>query len=188
MPALRAGNAACYNASLMNELYTYTVPVFIKHLGGLRNILEKAKAHLAETKGDENALLADRLYPDMFPLTKQVQVACDNAKGCAARLSGTENPKMEDTEATIDELIARVDKTLAFVKSVPESAFAGAADRQVIISYMPDVYFTGFDYAREYALSNFFFHTVTAYDLLRKNGVPIGKADYINGLTLHPVK
>ena len=171
----------------MNELYTYTVPVFVKHLGGLRNILEKSKAHLAQTNGDEKALLADQLYPDMFPLTKQVQIACDNAKGCTARLSGTENPKMEDTEQTLDELIARIDKTLAFVKSVPEASFAGAADRKVSLPYFEGTYFTGFDYAREYAIPNFFFHTVTAYDLIRKNGVPIGKADYMNGLSLKPL-
>jgi hypothetical protein len=167
----------------MNDIYTYTVPVFVKQLSGLRNILEKAKAHLAETGGDEQALLADALYPDMFPLAKQVQVACDNAKGATARLSGTENPKMEDNERTIDELVARIDKTIAFVRSVPESAFAGAAERKVTLGYF-DGYFTGFDYAREYAIPNFFFHAVTAYGLIRKNGVPVGKADYTNGLPL----
>lgn len=166
----------------MNDIYTYTVPVFVKSLGGLKNVLTKAEA-FAKEKGTSDAdFLADRLAPDMFPLSQQVQIACDNAKGATARLSGTEAPKFEDSETTFAELQSRIDKTLAFVQSVPESAFASAADRQVVLPYFADKYLTGFDYAREYAIPNFFFHLVTAYALVRKSGAPIGKADYANGI------
>lgn len=166
----------------MNDIYTYTVPVFVKMLGGLKQVLTKAEAHMKETGMSEEAFLSDALAPDMFNLTKQVQVTCDNAKGAAARLSGTEIPKYDDTEKTFAELQARIDKTLAFVQSVPESAFANAASVKVVLPYWPDKQMTGFDYAREYALPNFFFHLVTAYGIVRKNGVAIGKADYITSL------
>jgi hypothetical protein len=164
----------------MTELYTYTVPIFIKSLGGLKAVLAKAEQHAKETGMSEADLLNDRLAPDMFPLVKQVQVACDNAKGATARLAATEAPKFEDTEQTFVELQARIDKTIDFVTSVPEGAFEGAETRQIILPYFTDKYMTGFDYVREYALPNFFFHLVTAYALVRKNGVAIGKADYAN--------
>jgi hypothetical protein len=165
----------------MNDIYTYTVPIFIKSLGGLKNVLAKAEAFAKEKGISEETFFADRLAPDMFPFVKQVQTACDNAKGATARLSGTEVPKFEDTEKTFEELYARIDKTLAFVQSVPESAFVGAAERKVILPFNKEKYLTGLDYAREYLLPNFFFHVVTAYGIIRKNGVAIGKSDYING-------
>lgn len=167
----------------MNDIYTYTVPVFIKSLGGLKNVLTKAQTSIKEADKDEAVLLADRLASDMFPLIKQVQVACDNAKGATARLSGTEVPTFSDTEQTIDELLARIDATIVFLQSVPESAFADAATRQIILPYYADKFMTGLDYAREYALPNFFFHVVTAYGIIRKNGVAIGKGDYLNNPT-----
>jgi hypothetical protein len=172
----------------MNDIYTYTVPIFIKALGGLKNVLVKAEAFAKEKGMADEQMLADRLAPDMFPLVKQVQSACDNAKGATARLSGTEAPKYEDNEKTFAELIARVDKTVAYVQSVPETAFSGAAERQVTLPYFKDKYLTGFDYAREYALPNFFFHLVTAYALIRKNGVAIGKADYANGINFRDLQ
>jgi hypothetical protein len=167
----------------MNDIYTFTVPVFVKSLGGLKTVLAKADAHAKEANMNEADFLADRLAPDMFPLAKQVQVACDNAKGATARLAGIEAPKYEDTEQTFAELQTRIDKTIEFVQSVPESAFADAGLRQIVLPYFPDKYMTGFDYAREYALPNFFFHVVTAYALVRKNGVAIGKSDYANDPT-----
>ena len=168
----------------MYNLYDFTVPVFIKHLGGLKNVLLKAQTFLREKGMSEGEFLASALAPDMFPLTRQVQVACDNAKGATGRLAGIEIPAKEDNEKTIDELIARIDWTLDFVKSVPASAFAGAEERQVTLPYFKGKYMTGFDYAREYAVPNFLFHVVTAYGLVRKAGVPIGKADYMNGYPL----
>ena len=167
----------------MNDIYTYSVPLFIKSLGGLKTVLTKAEAHAKEAGIAEADFLADRLAPDMFPLVKQVQVACDNAKGATARLAGVEAPKYEDTEATFAELQARIDKTLAFIQSVPEGAFEDAATRQIVLPYFPDKYMTGFDYLREYVLPNFFFHVVTAYAIVRKNGAPIGKADFANNPT-----
>lgn len=164
----------------MNDIYTFTVPVFVKSLGGLKGVLSKAEAFAKEMGMNEEDFLSDKLAPDMFPLVKQVQVACDNAKGATARLAGVEVPKFDDTEKTFAELQARIDKTLEFVQSVPESAFKNAAGRRVTLPYFKDKYITGFDYAREYAIPNFFFHLVTAYGLVRKNGVPIGKADYAN--------
>ncbi|MDE1944393.1 MAG: DUF1993 domain-containing protein [Patescibacteria group bacterium] len=167
-----------------HDLYAFTVPVFSKMLGGLKTVLEKAKAHGL----DEAALVNDRLAPDMFDFKKQVQSACDNAKGCAARLAGVEIPKYEDTETTLDELIARIDKTLAFLTTITEAQYASAqaAEVQVVLPYFKDQFMTGYDYAREYAIPNFFFHTAMAYALVRKAGVAIGKADYINGVPLQP--
>ncbi|HVZ75789.1 MAG TPA: DUF1993 domain-containing protein [Candidatus Paceibacterota bacterium] len=162
----------------MQSLYDFIVPVFIKSLGGLKTVLAKAKSHGL----DEAALLADRLAPDMFPFVKQVQTACDHAKGATARLAGIEPPKMEDTESTVDELLARIDKTIAFVESVSKESFEGAPERRVTLPYWKEKSMPGLDYARYYALPNFFFHVTIAYGLVRKNDVAIGKADYINGL------
>jgi len=167
----------------MNEIYHYTIPLFIKSLGGLQTVLVKAEDYAKEKGMREADLLDDRLAPDMFPLVKQVQVACDNAKGAAARLAGIDAPKYEDSETTFAELDARILKTIAFLNSISESAFADAATRKIILPYVPDKYMTGFDYAREYVLPNFFFHVVAAYAIVRKNGVPIGKADYANNPT-----
>jgi hypothetical protein len=166
--------------AIMHTTYDYTVPVFIKGLSGLKIILQKAQAHGL----DETTLLNDRLAPDMFPLVKQVQVACDGAKGASARLAGVEVPVFEDTEVTFAELFERIDKTIAFVQTISSDAFTDADTRQITLPYFPDKFLSGFDYAREYALPNFFFHIAMTYALIRKNGVAIGKADYINGLPL----
>jgi uncharacterized protein len=166
----------------MNEIYTYTVPLFIKSLGGLKAVLQKTEAFVKAQGMDEAEFLERRLWPDMFPFKKQVQIACDNAKLGTARLSGMEAPKMDDAEATFAELLARIDQTLAFLDAVPEASFAGAAERQVTLSYVPGKYLTGFDYTRTYLIPNFFFHTVTAYAIARTAGVPVGKGDYTNGI------
>ena len=171
----------------MNDIYTYTVPIFIKTLGGLKSVLVKAEAYAKEEGISEETLLADRLAPDMFPLIKQVQMSCDNAKNSTARLAGVEAPKYEDDEKTFAELLARVDKTITFIQSVPESSFTGAAERHITLPYYEGKYLTGFDYAREYALPNFFFHLVTSYALIRKNNVPIGKADYANNINFKAI-
>ena len=168
----------------MTSLYQLTVPLFVKHLKALDGILVKAQAHVKELGLDEAVLLAEQLAPDMFPLKKQIQVACDNAKGLAARLSGTENPVHADDEETFAQLRARIEKTLTFLAGISEESFAGAEERKIEISYFPGKYMTGFDYAREYALPNFFFHVVTAYDILRKERLVIGKTDYVGSLPL----
>jgi len=164
----------------MDSIYEFTVPVFIKMLGGLKGVLQKAKEH----GGDEAALLNDKLARDMFPLVKQVQSATDNAKGLVGRVTKVEAPKFEDTETTLAELDARIDKTIAFLQTVKEEDFVDAANAQVTLPWFPGKFMTGYDYAREYAIPNFFFHTATAYGIIRKNGVQIGKADYMNGIPL----
>lgn len=172
----------------MYTLHTFTVPVFIKTLTALDGILTKAEAFIAEKKIDESTLLNDRLAPDMFPFIKQIQIACDNAKGAAARLSGTENPSHADEEKTLTELHARIAKTLDFVKGITEASYEGAETRKITLPYFPGKYLTGFDYVREYVLPNFFFHVVTAYDILRKQGMELGKADYVGGLPFNELE
>lgn len=165
----------------MNPLmYDASVKVFDRSLSALAAILDKAVAH-AEAKGfDPAILLNDRLAPDMFTLTRQVQIACDTAKGAAARLAGIEVPKHEDTEATFPELKARIAKTLAFVDGIPAAAFSGSEDRTVVLQIRKqDVEFAGRTYLFEHALPNLFFHITTAYAILRHNGVSIGKGDYL---------
>ena len=173
------------------NLYTITVPPMMKALDALSKLMDKASAH-AETKATErhpasehlSSLLNDRLVFDQFNFTRQVQVACDNAKGGAARLAEIEIPKYEDDEKTIPELKARIEKTIAFLKSIAPEKITGKEGIKVSLPYFPIKYITGFEYATEYLLPNFYFHIVTAYSILRKNGVDIGKKDYINGLPL----
>lgn len=144
-------------------------------------ILDKALASAEARKIDPAVLLGSRLAPDMFPLVRQVQIACDFGKGPMARLAGIENPKHEDTETSIPELKARIAKVQAFIDSVPESAFAGAEERALKIPAGPEVVleFTGLDYLVGFAIPNLNFHLAMAYAILRHNGVPIGKRDYI---------
>lgn len=172
----------------MHTTYTLTVPLFTKLLGGLKNVLAKAEAHAKEAGIAEAAMLNDRLAPDMFPLVKQVQVACDNAKGAVARLCGKDNPKMDDTEQTFAELYERIDKTLAFVASASEADFAGAEERRITLPYFAGKYMTGSEYLLGYALPNFMFHITTAYGIVRKNGVQVGKADFMNGVPLRDLE
>ena len=164
----------------MNTYYNFTVPLFTKVLKALDGVMTKAEA----SGKDAQTLLSAQLAPDMFPFKKQVQIACDNAKGVSSRLAGVENPAHEDNEETFADLHARIAKTLEFISSIPESAFEGAAERQITLPYFPGKYMTGKDYLEQYALANFFFHVTTAYGILRKEGVEIGKADFIGGMPL----
>jgi hypothetical protein len=161
------------------SLYSVTIPVFKKGLLALSALLDKAAGH-----GDETELLAKRFAPDMFPLAKQIQVTCDQAKGFPFRLKGEEPPAIEDTETTFKELKERIAKTVAILDSVKPEDINGKEEAEVRIKYFPGKHFTGFHYAFEYAVPNFFFHMTTAYDLLREAGVTIGKADFIGGLSL----
>lgn len=173
------------------NLYTITIPVMTKALTALDKMLDKVAAH-AETKATERrpgavhaeALLNDRLIFDQFPFAAQVRIACDNAKGGAARLAEIEAPKFEDNEKTVAELKTRIEKTLAFLGTVKPEQLIGKEDIKISLPYFAGKYFTGFEYATEYLLPNFFFHVTTAYAILRKNGVDIGKADFIGGLPL----
>jgi uncharacterized protein len=166
---------------MSNPMYTASIPVFTQMLGGLKTVLAKAAAHAAAKNIDPNALLQARLYPDMFPLARQVQVACDFAKGPAARLAGVEVPAMADTETTFAQLETRIDAVLAFMATLNDAQFEQAATREIVTQAgtPKEKRFTGSSYLFNYGLPHFFFHTVTAYDILRHNGVEVGKKNYI---------
>ena len=162
------------------NLHAAATQTFLTSLNGLSQVLKKAEANAAERKIDPSVFLSARLAPDMFHLTRQVQIASDTAKGAVHRLAGLEIPKYEDNEATFAELQTRIEKTVALVKSIPEDAINGHEGRQITIRTSPtsEMSFAAQDYLLGYALPNFLFHVVTAYNILRENGVPLGKADY----------
>lgn len=163
---------------MATELYDLTVPVFTRALKALSGLLDKAVAHAGEAGAE--ALLSRRLIEDMHPLSKQVQIACDGAKLCVARLSGAEAPVHEDTETTVAELQARIASTLAFLASVPREAIDGQEERDVVLKFPGGEWpFKGQAYVIGFALPNFFFHLTTAYGLLRQAGVPLGKRDFL---------
>jgi hypothetical protein len=165
------------------SMYQASVPRFANTLRNLSAILDKAQAH-AETKKIEPLVFTQaRLAPDMFPLPRQVQIACDGAKGAVARLAGVDIPKHEDTEQTFAELKARIAKTVEFVQSLQPAQIDGSDDKEVVIKLRgQDVKFSGVQYLLGYAYPNFYFHVTTAYNILRHNGVEIGKRDYLGNI------
>ena len=162
------------------SMYLASVPPILRTLTNLRAILEKAASHAEAKKIDPSVLINARLYPDMFPLYHQVQIATDNAKGSVSRLAGVQPPKYEDNETTFAELVARLDKTIALLKTFKQEQIDGSEDKTITLA-MRDrtLTFKGMPYLLEYALPNIYFHVVTAYDILRHNGVEIGKQDYL---------
>ncbi len=173
------------------NLYTITLPVMIKSLKSLSAILDKAEAHAATRatayrppEEQMKALLNDRLVFDQFALVKQIQVSTDHAKNCAGRLAQIEIPIFEDNEKTVSELKERLARAITFLESIKPEQVIGKEGIQIQIPYFPGKYLTGFEYATEYALPNFYFHVTTAYSILRKNGVEIGKTDFTGGLPL----
>ena len=166
---------------MTNAIYTASLPVFKQMLGGLKTVLSKAEAHAVDKKIDPNALLQARLYPDMFPLLRQVQVASDFAKSVSARLAGVEVPKLADDEQSFADLQTRLDTVLAFIDSLDVALFDDAATREIVTQAgtPKEKRFTGQSYVLNYGLPHFFFHTTTAYAILRHNGVEVGKKDYI---------
>lgn len=157
-------------------LYDASAPVFVRALTNLSALMDKALAQ----GFDEAKLLEARLAPDMRPFPNQIQLASDSAKGAVARLTGTDNPSMADTETSFAELKARIDATVAFIHSVDRSAFEGGEDRDVVLKFPGgEQHFKGGAYLTGFALPNFFFHVTTAYALLRAAGVEIGKRDYL---------
>lgn len=165
------------------SMYQTSVPVFVRGLTNLKGILVKGAAHAAAKKIDEAVFLNARLFPDMLPFARQIHIASDFARGTVARLSGEEPPKWEDNEATFAELIARVDRTIAAVKGFTTAQVDGSETRSVTrqVRGEPKV-FTGINYLLQYSLPNFYFHTTTAYAILRSNGVEVGKGDFIGTL------
>jgi hypothetical protein len=161
-------------------MYDTLVPTANRMLGNLSNFLDKAESFAAAKKIDAAVLLNSRLAPDMFPLTRQVQIATDMTKGAAARLSGTEIPKYEDNETTIGELKARIAKTVTFVNGIDATKYSGSEDRDVTLQMRTgDRHFKGLDYLRDFVLPNVYFHVTSAYAILRHNGVELGKNDFI---------
>ena len=160
-----------------------SAPRFAQMLKNLSAILAKAQAHCEAKKIDPLALTSARLYPDMFPLSRQVQIACDSAKGAVARLAGVEIPKHEDTEKTFEELQTRIAKTLDFIGGVKPAQIDGSEEREIVLPARnrEPRRFKGEYYLKHWALPNFFFHITTAYMILRHNGVELGKADYLAG-------
>jgi uncharacterized protein len=162
------------------SMYQVSMPVFKRMLSNLAEILQKGALYAEAKKIDPAVLIASRLYPDMFALARQVQVATDTAKGCAARLAGKEIPKYEDNEATFPELIARVKKTVAFLDTFKPEQIDGTEDRSITLKLRSgDLTFTGISYLLHFAMPNFYFHVTTAYDILRHNGVEIGKMEFL---------
>jgi hypothetical protein len=162
------------------SMYQASAPRFINILGNLSNILDKAQAHVEAKKIDPSVLPAYRLFPDMLPMTSQVQIACDAAKGVMARLAGIENPVFEDTEKTLPDLKARVAKTIAFIQSVTPAQIDGTEDKDIVIKRgEKETHYKGMQFLLGHAVPNFYFHISTAYNILRHNGVEIGKRDYL---------
>lgn len=166
---------------MTSAIYTASIPVFTQMLGGLSGVLAKADAHVTAKKLDPNALLLARLFPDMFPLLRQVQVASDFAKSVSARLAGVDVPTLADDEQSFAELQARIAALLAFISSLDPELFAEAATREIITQAgtSKEKRFSGQSYLFNYGLPHFFFHTTAAYAVLRHNGVEVGKKDYI---------
>lgn len=164
-----------------------SLPAFEIGLNALSTVLDKGAAHMAAKKADSAVLLGWRLAPDMFPLMRQVQIACDQAKNGAARLAGVEPPKFEDNEATVDELKARIAKTVAFLKTLDMAAIDGSSEREITFPLGGGTkgQMVGADYLSHFVLPNFYFHLTTAYAIVRNCGADVGKRDFLGSF---PVK
>lgn len=161
-------------------MYAASTPAFRRMLDNLAAILNKAAAHADARKIDPAVLISARLFPDMLPLVKQVQIASDTAKGCIARLAGVDIPKFEDDEATFADLQARIAKTIAFIDSVQPGQVDGSESRDITLQIRDrTLELKGQDFLVNRALPNFYFHVTTAYAILRHNGIEIGKSDYL---------
>ena len=165
------------------SMYNVSIPVFTLTLTNLSAILDKAASYAETKKVDPKAMPQARLIADMLPLSAQIQIACDTAKGAAARLAGVDVPKHEDTEATLPELKARVAKTLDFIKTIKPEQVQGSETREIVLQFpQTTLKFTGINYLTNFVLPNFFFHVTMAYALLRKNGVDLGKRDFLGAI------
>jgi hypothetical protein len=162
------------------SMYDISVAAFSRTLQNLSGILDKAIAYAAAKKIEDKVLVEARLFPDMFALSRQVQIACDFAKGCAARLAGVEVPKYEDNESTLEELKARIAKTLAFIGTIKAQQLQGSDERTITHEIrVATLKMPGLQYVTTFVLPNFYFHATTVYALLRHNGLELGKRDFI---------
>jgi hypothetical protein len=161
-------------------MYQVSLPVFIKHLNGLAGCMKKAQALYAEKKYDEATLLSYRFYPDMFSFTRQIQAMTDHARNCTALLAGVEAPKFEDNEKSLAELTARVEKTVAFLNTVKPAQIDGTEEKAVTVKMRDrELNLKGQELLLNRSLPNFYFHATTAYDIMRHNGVELGKRDFM---------
>jgi len=162
------------------SMYQASVPRFVNMLTNLSAILDKAQAHVDAKKLDETALTGFRLFPDMLPMAKQVQIACDTAKGLVARLAGVEIPVYEDSEKTLADLKARIAKTIAFVQTFTPAQIDGTEDKDIVVKRgEKETRYKGMQFLLGHATPNLYFHITTTYNILRHNGVEIGKRDYL---------
>ena len=162
------------------SMYQASAPVLLRLLGSLRGCLEKGAAHAEAKKIDAGVFLTARLAPDMFALTRQVQIASDMAKSVMARLAGVEPPKYEDTEASFADLYARIDKTVAYVKTFKPAQIDGSEDRDIKLQMRTGpMEFKGINYLLHFVMPNFYFHCTMTYAILRHNGVELGKMDFL---------
>jgi hypothetical protein len=162
------------------SMHALSVGQFVPMLGNLSALLDKAVASAAARKFEPAVLAADRLAPDMLPFTRQVQLACDFAKNSTARLAGQDPPKFEDNETTFPELQARIRKTLDYLATVPPGAIDGSEERDIVVPLRDrKLEYKGLPFLQKWVLPNFYFHVVTAYAILRHNGVDVGKMDYL---------
>lgn len=165
------------------SMYEASIPVLTRMLANLSSLLKKAEANAAARGIDPKVFIDSRLAPDMYPLARQVQIASDMAKGCAARLAGVEVPSWADTETSFDELQARIAKTQEFLKGIDAAQLEGSETRTVVLKMRSgDISFSGRDYLLGFAMPNFYFHVTTAYAILRHNGVDVGKMDFLGGV------
>lgn len=164
----------------MLSMYDATIPPLKRTLTNLSTILKKGEAYAETKKIEHSVILNARLFPDMYPLTRQVQIATDMSKGAAARLAGVEIPKYEDNETTFAELQARIAKTIAFIDSIQPAQMEGSENRDVVITVRKtDLHFKGQTYLLDWVNPNVYFHVATAYNILRHNGVELGKLDFL---------
>lgn len=162
------------------SMYQASVPRFVNILGNLANILDKAQAHVDAKKLADATLTGYRLFPDMLPMATQVQIACDTAKGVVARLAGLEIPVFDDSEKTLADLKARVVKTIAFIQTVTPEQIDGTEDKDIVTKRgEKETHYKGVQFLLGHAVPNFYFHITTAYNILRHNGVEIGKRDFL---------
>jgi uncharacterized protein len=162
------------------DMYQASIPVFVRMLGNLSSMLNIAVKNAEARKIDPAVFINSRLAPDMYPLSRQIQIATDMAKGCAARLAGIEVPSYEDNESTFDELQARIAKTIDFLQSVSADQVNGSEEKTVTLKLRNrDINFVGQPYLLHFVLPNFYFHLTAAYAILRHNGVELGKMDYV---------
>ena len=167
---------------MSQSMYTNSVPVFIHVLKNLSAMLDKAAAFAASKNIDPSVLVNARLAPDMFPLSRQIQIASDMVKGGGARLASVDNPKYEDTEATFEELQARIAKTIAFLETLSHDQIDDTEEKHIKIQAGPSEYeFKGLQYLNHWVFPNLYFHAATAYNILRHNGVELGKRDFLAG-------